>query len=421
MRIWTNLGLMVLVACEGGGGDVCPDEPAESLTHPFAYEWTWSHERQDAGVRSAPVWGQLTDDNGDGRIDDADILDVVFTSVHTNAVVALHGDGSGPIFELKNERMYWGASIGDVDGDGKPDVVAWDTTMEISVLDGTGRLKGTYWPDLNSRSPLHLADVNGDNVVDIMVNGVAYDAKNDAELFSLPLDIAVESSIVRDIDQDGTPEVIMGLSVYSHDGQLEWTAGSGASLEAYRAFAVVPEQVGGELYFFIERGGASEVYVYSGDGTLRRQFTVPLHPTTQPMLGTFTGDDALELAIVGGGQVGVYTVYGEEQWRHTQEEIYAIQGLAVGDISGDGQIELLHTVGDTLSILDGATGDTVFEDAEQSDIGALWIYPQLVDVVGDGSTELVVSHQRAGGEGGPSLSLYSRQTNGWVHNEECPD
>ena len=72
--------------------------------------------------------------------------------------------------------------------------------------DGTGRLKGTYWPDLNSRSPLHLADVNGDNVADIMVNGVAYDAKNDAELFSPPLDIAVESSIVRDIDQDGTPE-----------------------------------------------------------------------------------------------------------------------------------------------------------------------------------------------------------------------
>ena len=134
---------------------------------------------------------------------------------------------------------------------------------------------------------------------------------------------------------------------------------------------MVPEQVGGELYFFIERGGASEVYVYSGDGTLRRQFTVPLHPTTQPMLGTFTGDDALELAIVGGGPVGGYTVDGEEQWRHTQEEIDAIQGLAVGDISGDGQIDAAYCWRHTVDF--GATGDTVFEDAEQSDIGALWI------------------------------------------------
>ena len=178
--------------------------------------------------------------------------------------------------------------------------------------------------------------------------------------------------------------------------------------------------MGGELYFFVERGGASEVYVYSVDGTLVRQFTVPIHPTTQPVLGAFTGE-ALELAIVGGGQVGVYTVYGEEQWRHTQEEIYAIQGLAAGDINGDGQVELLHTVGDTLSILDGDGGETVFEDAEGSDAVTHWMYPQIVDVDGDGWTELVVSHQRAGGEGGPSLSLYSRLTNGWVHNEDCTD
>ena len=108
MRIWTNLGLMVLVARAGEAS--VSRRTRESLTHPFAYEWTGLMNAKML-VRSAPVWGQLTDDNGDGRIDDADTLDVVFTSVHTNAVVALHGDGSGPIFELKNERMYWGALL----------------------------------------------------------------------------------------------------------------------------------------------------------------------------------------------------------------------------------------------------------------------------------------------------------------------
>ena len=414
MRLWTSILLVLAVGCdESIHEEDCVDDVGESFGDPFGFESEWTHSREDAGVRSKPVWGQLTDDNGDGVINDADHLDVVFTSLFTNALVALDGEDGGVIFEIDDDRLYWESAIGDVDGDGVPDVVVWDKT-QISVLDATGTVTLSHTPSINSTVPLRLADVNGDGTQDILVNGVAYDAKNEQELFSIPLSVAGGDAVVTDLDQDGQSEVILGLSVYGQEGDLKWQSGTGANNEAFRAFAAVAESgEARETFFFVEDGGRSQVFVHDPEGDLVRQFSLPSHPAVQPQVADFDGDGELDLAVSGGTQLGVFNRYGEVLWSVDHEDVYGSRGLTAYDFDFNGAVELVQTDGLVLQILDGASGSVRFEHRAQSEEEHL-VYPQAVDTDGDGQSELTVSQQRAWGEGTSALSVFKAPVTGWV-------
>ena len=132
-----------------------------------------------AQVSMTPVVANLDDDNGDGRIDELDIPEIVFqtyclTDVSTNGVLrAIHGGGAarGRDFFAVQGPTVWhegdtpvpastcangtlnstaGVAIGDLDADGVPEIVAIDESRGVEIHSNTGELIVTsaaaQWP-----------------------------------------------------------------------------------------------------------------------------------------------------------------------------------------------------------------------------------------------------------------------------------
>lgn len=119
----------------------------------------------------------IGDLNGDGK------PDIVTPDMHGNAVVALLGTGAGTFthapgspVSVENRPGY--VAIGDVNGDGKLDAVASHDDygiLDILIGDGTGRLTAAPGSPIRATVPIWgvaIADMNGDRQPDI-VGGIA--------------------------------------------------------------------------------------------------------------------------------------------------------------------------------------------------------------------------------------------------------
>ncbi|MFK7930626.1 MAG: MopE-related protein, partial [Myxococcota bacterium] len=86
-------------------------------------EWQFTSPGNSSGVIVMPAIGNLSDDNGDGVIDDGDDPDIVVVDWTTGTVQAENGDGSGALWTYSGVDGNSGVLIADIDNDGEPEVV----------------------------------------------------------------------------------------------------------------------------------------------------------------------------------------------------------------------------------------------------------------------------------------------------------
>jgi hypothetical protein len=389
-----------------------PCLPPQNFSPVVKWNWTGQGAVQpmNNNVAMSPIVVNLTDDNGDGRIDVNDIPEVLFTTCSADKCAklnlmdqsmsdisgigilrAVHGKDGSSYFDVTATALQLGAvtqlAAGDLDGDNIPEIVAVKHTFHagtgmggfsgkyidgtLLVFDHTGRLEfeTDHWTgDVNAGefgSAPAIADLDGDGHPEIVFERTVfhYDGTKWYDMDRSGNWGHGAFPTLADVDGDGSPEIISGAYVYKANGTLLWKAGgnNGAACDPSALTAC------------LGTGGmcdpvARKCIMYSG-------------PT---MVLDVDGDGTPEVILRDGAQsVKVLNgVTGQQMASATWPPIpMSLNGddngicpaaMSAADLDGDGGAEIIIPAGDYIY---------TFKYTGSSTLQQLWKYP-IVDYGG---------------------------------------
>ena len=321
-------------------------------------------QRYDSGGQNA-VAVAVADLNGDGKPDIAVANGcTVCTSDGVFGVGVLLGNGDGTFQAAQNYALPGlgpsSVAIGDVNGDGKPDLLAVTGCFSNSncanggiwVLFGNG--DGTFQPGLayssggiNARG-IAVADVNGDGKLDLLVTNCG--DINSSGICSYP-------SL-----EDGNVAVLLGNGDGSFQPALSYQSGGTSAW----SLAVGDVNLDGKI----------DVTVFNCSPEGVDCDRTPAHSVVGVLLGNGDGTFQPALAIDSGG--------------------VDASGIALADVNGDSNSDLVVTNNSAVAVLLGSGGGT-FQSAQIYKSGGSGANAVAVaDVNRDGKPDLLVDNAFCG-------------------------
>jgi len=241
-------------------------------------------------------------------------------------------------------------TVGDVDGDGRPEVFVGDDWGYVYCFRGAdGALKWRFLAEWIRCTPT-LYDVDGDGKLEIIFGG-------DFDVYCIEPNGTLKWSYytgdsfewdhpcVDDVDGDGEPEVVIGCwngRVYclrAIDGAVKWIYDSAGDL-----FLSKPaiKDIDGDGIKEVIIGGDSYTHCLKPDGTLKWRADRPKVNIGCACVGDIDGDGVDDILIGDWSDNYFYCLKpdGTVKWRYlTGSGIFCSAGLA--DIDKDGMIEVL--------------------------------------------------------------------------------
>lgn len=406
-------------------------------------------------VMMAPIVVQLDDDNCDGKVNQSDIPEIVFSTFTGGAyfkqgtlhVVSVVGGALVEKWSIPNATQPGaGLAAGDLDGDGVPEIVGCanpgpsGTACCDALAQNTGvvafRADGKpFWtqPDTTKvhcgyESPA-IGDVDQDGQPEVLVGLTLLDGKTGA--VKKELDPAtswgVHLSGLSDLDGDGKLDVTDGQRAFRADGTVLWDLRSGPNAIASGFHAVgdfdkdgKPEVVvissGGPHTMSLVRhdaaapGGAQVIRkgidINNGISTAAFCGAAQEYGGGPPTVADFDGDGTPDVGAAGA--VGYVVFSGKKLvdasvpdtgltlwFKTTHDCSSAVTGSSVFDFNGDGQAEVIYSDEYHLWMYDGQTGTNLIPSTCNT-TGTLWEYPLVADVDNDGQADIVVASNAYG-------------------------
>jgi hypothetical protein len=323
----------VLVFTYAGGSDVLTLAPG----WPVAAQDAIGGDRTPDGFISTPALGDI-DDDGDMEIVIGGMDRRLYAFHHDGSLVTgfPHHSATKPVAYYRDTISS--PALADLDGDGALDIIIGTNNYKLPscanpyyfyVLKGDGSFMPGFPVeiDANIASSPAVGDINGDGSLDIVFGTGSYN-----ESCGQPFD----GKKIWAIDRHGQPlpgwpqatdgkmETSPALADLNGDGKLE-------------VIAVCHDQ---------DNRSCRRLYAWHGDGKAVNGFPVDFHEDTliyqSPAVADIDGDGQLEILLSIGDEVAIIGAYGEvEELRFSNPgDAYKINPV-IADVNGDGLLETI--------------------------------------------------------------------------------
>ena len=403
-------------------GEECVFEPEQDFE--LEEEWAWNgsdvmpNHRQ---VIQTPMVANLTDDNGDGEINEEDTPDVVFSTFVDSllrqdgvlrAVSGADGSEHWPLATPSYRVQPAGQiAIAELDASSPgPEIVACEGNEDMPVFgtalilaaDGSliRNIPGTR---CNSHAPA-IADADHDGTPEIFLGNDVFHA--DGTLISeIPLRTGGDTyAIFADVAGDSDLEIVAGNAVFNLDGSVLWLDDSLDPLNGQSAVADLDLDMLPEVIFVAPN--EHMLYVYNGqtgDVLWRADVNQAEAPPTglitgggPPTIANFDEDPQPEIALAGGYSYVVFDGLdsdgdglGDREWfRPTLDASSRTTGSSIFDFNGDGRAEVVYNDERQIHVYAGADGAELLNACNTS--ATLVEYPIVVDADLDGQAEIIL-------------------------------
>jgi len=406
--------------------------------------WTFAPQNPSAEQSSVPGL-PFTEDFTDTALRDADETNANW-STDEEALILNWRETQYGVFEpdltgadvssdTHNTRSI---ALGDVDGDGDLDLVAgnWNQTNRLCLNNGSadpfsGGAGSDISTDVHDTYSVALGDMDGDGDLDLVAGNDGanrlYLNNGTADPFSgvtganLSSDAHWTQSVtLGDVDGDGDLDLVAGnygqtSRLYLNNGSSDpfsGVSGSNISSDAHSTTSIALGDMDGDGDLDLMAGNynnqINRLYLNNGStdpfsGVTGSNISSDAHNTWSITLGDVDGDGDLDLLAGNWGQTnclylnnGTADPFSAVSGLDISSDAHATRSVALGDVDGDGDLDLLagnwgqtnrlYLNNGTASPFSGVTGADISSDAHSTssiDLG---------DMDGDGDLDLLAGN-----------------------------
>ena len=402
---------------------------------------TWTHV--DIAMDDLPEYKQVTSVPMVADLDADCVPEIVFNAYKNSAFYsdgvlrAIRGDTGEKVWTVSDPAYRTDSTsnpaLGDITGDGLPDVVVQGEGKYLVAIDSSGTPLWQSDPfTFPSRSgSASIANMDGEGLPEIVFGSAVYDAAG-TRLWEGSQGSGHNAigpiSCVADLTGDGRPEVVGGRTAYTFTGTVAGGDFTGQILwdtnytDGY--CGVADMDTDGDPDVVLVSAGAVQVL----EGATGAQMATLAIPGGghggAPNIADFDGDGAPEIGTAGGSNYVVIDFTPPATlavlWQApTEDDSSSRTGSSVFDFDGDGRAEVVYGDEEYLRIYPGVEPDcdlnppgpacdgimtdaeVLFRDLNSSRTRSE--YPVIADVDGDFKAELVFATNNEAGFLDPNL------------------